>query len=403
MTNRTPDEVTQHVIAELLGITADAVGRYPWPGWLALDPLLQPTPHRWDASGALQALDEVSWREVTVELHRRHFVQLTGGALTASLWSWLTADPVAAGQIVHDRRLGETAVAHIEDRVRRLRHADDIDGGGQVLSETALSLQMTIRLLKDRGYSDAHGARLYGAAADLTRMHAWAIFDLHDTCADGTFKTALHSAHAASDPALGAHILAFWSIAASGTGRPADAEAMTAAALSAARGRTTPRVEAMLLSRRARARARQNDPLAYADLDRSAELLDARGHEEDPEWIYWFDRSEHLGALASTHLDMGHPDRAERTYADAAALFPADRARTQALFLSRRAEAQWRQGEAETACATAEKALDLTEAISSHRTAGPLHDLARRMRTHESVPAIRDFRERLATAFPANQ
>ena len=336
-------------------------------------------------------------------MDRRHFTLLTGTTLTASLYAWLTADPAAAGQITHARRIGEAAVARFEDRVRQLRQADDADGGGQLLSETATSLQLVVHLLKDRSYTDAHGARLHAAAADLARMHAWALFDIHDTCADAVYQAALRSAHTSSDPVLGSHILAFWSIAANNTGRAADAEAMTTAALSAARGRTTPRVEAMLLSRRARARAQQNDPAAFADLASAGELLvTADGNSyEDPEWVYWFDRSELLGAEASTHLDMNRPDRAEQTFLQAAVLFPSDRVRTQALFLTRQADAQRRQNDLERACATAHRALDLTEEISSHRSTGPLRDLAAALHEHREVPAVHELRERVATTLAA--
>ncbi|MFB6979093.1 hypothetical protein [Streptomyces scopuliridis] len=175
----------------------------------------------------------------------------------------------------------------------------------------------------------AGGARLRAAAADPARMHAWAVFDVHNAYADSMFQTALRSAHAAPDTALGSHILAFWSIAARNTGRPADAEAMTAAAPSGAQGRTTPRVEAMLLLPHGRARAHQNNPACWADLDQSQTPLQAADDHTDPEWVSWFDRSELLGALASTRLDLGRPDRAEATFVEAAALFPADRVRTQ--------------------------------------------------------------------------
>ncbi|MEU5431003.1 XRE family transcriptional regulator [Streptomyces olivoreticuli] len=393
---REPDQPTQYLIAELLDIPADTVGQYPWPRWLALDPLQQPTHHSWDAPGAIQTLDEVSGEE-NMTMQRRHFTQLTGVALTGSLWAWLTADPAAAGQITQGHRLGEAAVAHIEERVRQLRHADDIDGGGQLLAETSTSQQMLVHLLKDRTYTDAHGARLHAAAADLTRMHAWALFDLQDVCADALFNSALHSAHASGDPALGSHILAFWSIAANNSGRPADAEEMTAAALSASRGRSTHRVEAMLLSRRARARAHQNNPAALTDLDRAADLLTTadRHAGEDPEWVGWFDQAELLGAQASTHLDLGQPAHAEQLFSQTAALFPDDRIRTRSLFLAREADAQWRQADPERACATAHRALDLTEEISSHRAVGPLRDLATSMRTHTAIPAVRDLRERI--------
>ncbi|WP_329013579.1 hypothetical protein [Streptomyces sp. NBC_00690] len=176
--NRRPDPPTQRLIAELLGIPPDVVTQYHWPHWLALDPLQQPTLHTWDASGAIQALDEVSAREI-MTMDRRHFALLTGGTLTASLWAWLTADPAAAGQITDARRLGESAVARIEERVRQLRYADDIDGGGQLLTESSSSLKLVVRLLKDRSYTQKHGARLHAAAADLARMHAWSLFDVH--------------------------------------------------------------------------------------------------------------------------------------------------------------------------------------------------------------------------------
>jgi tetratricopeptide (TPR) repeat protein len=397
---RQPDRPTRVLIAELLGIPEEAAAQQPWPIWLSADPVQQPAHHCWNASGAVEALYEVSGSDM--EIDRRSFALLTGATLTASLMSWLTADPAAAGQISHGQRIGETAVAHIERRVRELRHADDTDGGGQLLEEAHASMGMVAQLLKDRSYTDAHGARLHAAAADFARMRAWAAFDTRGECPDDAFDAALHAAHAASDTALGAHVLAFWSIAAYNTERPADAEAMVTAALSAARGRTTDRVMAMLLSRRARARAHQNDPNCWADLDRSAELLDASDHaaDEDPDWVYWYDRCELLGAIASTHLDMGQPGRAEAVFAQAASLYPADRVRTHALFLSRQADAQWRQNDLERACATAGHALDLTADISSHRSTGPLLELAANMRPHNAVPAVRDFRER-ATAILA--
>ncbi|MFB6926397.1 XRE family transcriptional regulator [Streptomyces noursei] len=389
---RTPEPEAQLLIAELLGIDPEALVTCPWPNWLALDPLQRP-PHRsWDAHGAIAAINDVSKDR---PMDRRNRLLLTGVALTTSLWEWLTADPAVAGQITQGRRLGEAAVARLEQRVLALRHDDDIDGGGELVREADSALRLVASLLEQRTYSDAHGARLHAAAADLARMKAWAIFDVHDTCDDATFEAALHTAHAADDPALGCHILAFWAIAAYNTARAADAEAMIDAALSAARGRATPRVQAMLYSRRARARAHQRDAKCWRDLDQAGQLLHQGTRDEDPDWVAWFDEAELLGALASSQLDMDQPSRAEQTFVDASALFPRDRVRTQSLFLARQADAQWRQGEVDGACVTAHQALDLSESISSHRSTGPLHDLAARMGAHAGIAAVADFRDRL--------
>jgi transcriptional regulator with XRE-family HTH domain len=392
---RRPDRLTQSLLASLLGIPPAAVDERSWPQWLSADPAQQAPSFSWDRAGAIAALDELARSR---DMDRRNFILVTGNSLTASLLSWLTRDPAAAGQIAAGGRIGAAAVDHIERRVRELRRTDDADGGGQLIAEASASLGMVVTLLKERTYTDAQGSRLHAAAADFARIRAWAAFDVHDMCADTAFEGALRAAHAAADPALGAHILAFWSIAAHNCGRPADAEAMTAAALAAVRHRTTPRVEAMLYSRRARARAHLRDTRCWNDLGRAADLLDScsAGRDDDPDWAYWFDRSELLGTVASTHLDFDQPRPAEQAFIQAAALFPQDRVRTHALFLVRQADAQWRQNDIERACATAGRALDLTAEISSHRSTGPLRALSAAMTRRETIPAVREFRERAA-------
>jgi hypothetical protein len=71
---------------------------------------------------------------------------------------WLTAAPVSTGQMTRGRRLGEAAVAHVEAHVSDLRHTDDIDGGGKLLTEAA-ALNVVVSALKTRSCSDAHGVR----------------------------------------------------------------------------------------------------------------------------------------------------------------------------------------------------------------------------------------------------
>ncbi|MEU3921471.1 hypothetical protein [Streptomyces sp. NPDC029004] len=139
------------------------------------------------------------------------------------------------------------------------------------------------------------GSRLYAAAADLARQRAAALFDVEGECADGAYDTALRAADIAGDTALGANVLAFWSAAAYNTGRLHDAVAMASTGLTAVRGSSTPRVEALLTSRRGRARAHLGDPACWADFDRAEDLLAQADSHEDPDWAYWFDTAELLG------------------------------------------------------------------------------------------------------------
>ncbi|MEU7317883.1 hypothetical protein [Streptomyces sp. NPDC007083] len=120
-------------------------------------------------------------------MHRRSFL-FSSTALTASLFSWLTADPAAAGEIASGRRIGEAAVTHIERKVRMLCRTDDEDGGGTLIRETAAANEMVTEA--NRSYSLEHERRLYAAAADLERMRAWAMFDVHSSCDDRIFESA---------------------------------------------------------------------------------------------------------------------------------------------------------------------------------------------------------------------
>jgi hypothetical protein len=270
---------------------------------------------------------------------------------------------------------------------------DDADGGGTIIPETSSALALVEGLLRTRFYTDAHATRLYAAAADLARQRAAALFDVNGECADGAYDTALRAAHVAGDTALGAHILAFWSAAAYNTGRLHDAVALASTGLAAVRGRTTPRVEALLTSRRGRARAHLGDPACWRDFDRAeAFLADADGHQ-DPDWAYWFDGAELLAARASSHQDMDQPGLAADAFAHAQRLFDPAWIRTRALYLTRQADALYANGEVDHACATAGAALDLTESISSHRTAAPLLSLADRLATYDT-PQARDFHDR---------
>ncbi|MGW1976628.1 helix-turn-helix domain-containing protein [Streptomyces sp. NPDC001889] len=400
--NRSPDLPTQFLIADLLGIPRAAVHERPWPQWLSEDPAQRPAPRSWTLPGAAQSLTELAAPGSAVDTTRRDLVLIAGSTLTASLLAWITADPVAAGQLTTGRRIGDAAVTRVEDRVRMLRRMDDTDGGGAVLTEAASALALVRGLIRTRTYTAEQGARLYAAASDLARQHAAAAFDIHGACADRAFDTALRTAHAAGDTALGANALAFWTVSAYNTGRLQDAETMATTALAAVRGTATPRVEALVLTRRGRARAHLGDGRCWADFDRAETLFaqaDERG-ETGPDWSYWFDRAEILSARASSHRDLGEHQQAERLFGRATSLFASDAVRDRALYLTRQAEAQLAQGHIDHATATANTALDLTETISSHRTTTPLLTIADRL-TPSPLTAARDFAERARTILAA--
>ncbi|ATZ22006.1 hypothetical protein SLAV_39010 [Streptomyces lavendulae subsp. lavendulae] len=94
---------------------------------------------------------------------------------------------------------------------------------------------------------------------------------------------------------------------------------------------------------------------------------------------------------------MNRPGDAEPTFAAAARAFDGGAVRTHALYRARQADAQGRDGHHEQACGTAHQALDLTDQISSQRMARPLQDLVATMTSHQTLSAVSEFRDRIAT------
>ncbi|MFK0120756.1 transcriptional regulator [Streptomyces sp. NPDC090994] len=398
---REPDRPTRLVIADVLGIPPAAVDARPWPQWLAEDLLQRPHHRPWTRLAALDALTGLAESAATMDTTRRELVLIAGGTLTATLLAWITADPAAAGQMTTGATIGEAAVARVETHAAALRHTDDTDGGAAVLDETSSALSLVAGLIRTRSYTNQHGARLYAVASDLARQRAAAMLDVHSECADAVFDTALRTARIAGDNELGANVLNFWTVSAYNTGRYADAEAMASAGLAAVRGHATPRVEAMLTSRRARARAHLGDARCWQDFDHAEALLaEAEGHY-DPDWAYWFDEAELLGARASSHRDMGQPEPAATGFAQVRDLIAPTHVRTTALYTARQADALLDHGDIDRACAVADHALDLTATISSHRSTGPLLDLADRLAPYQTTSAVRDFRERVRAVLAA--
>ncbi|MDI5964088.1 hypothetical protein [Streptantibioticus silvisoli] len=64
-------------------------------------------------------------------------------------------------------------LAHFGGRLRELCRTDDEDGG-IILAETSSALTLVSGPLRTRSYTDAHGRRLYAAAASREEFSEWA-------------------------------------------------------------------------------------------------------------------------------------------------------------------------------------------------------------------------------------
>lgn len=393
---REPDRLTQDLIAEVFEVPDDARAEVPWPLWLP-SPELSEMYEPWTAAGTLAVLDAVV-RSGPVD--RRKFMILSGVTLTSMLHSWLTTEPDIAHAVAGEgHRVSPAMLDRISTRITDLQRADDQYGGGDLILEAEAHLSLVTRLLRHARYTEEQGARLYGQAADLARMVGWMAFDNgHHASAQRHFAAALRAAHSAGDPLLGANVLAFAAVQEYSAGNPDNAEAMVRTAQSAVRGRSTPRVDAMLAARQARALSKSGDAAGcYRALGRAADLVDQGSCDDDPAWAYWVLRPEIDMLAGSCLLDLGRPARAQVKFTEADAAYGPEYVRTHIVYLSRMATAQLQEGDLEGACGYADQALDLLTDINSHRSTEQVRDFAVKVAPHGDVPAVRALLERAHT------
>ncbi|MEU8141863.1 helix-turn-helix transcriptional regulator [Nonomuraea sp. NPDC048901] len=391
-----PDVVTQELLVKVFNLPEGEHLLAPWPLWLPA-PDIPELYYPWTPRGTVEVLAD-SLRSGRMD--RRGFVILSGVTLTTLLHDWLITEP----EIVHavtgsGRRVSTAMIGRIDERIADLQRADDTLGGGDLIGEAEAHLSLVTRLLSESSYTEAQGIRLNTQAADLARMAGWMRFDAgQHAAAQRYFHAALRSAHTSGDRLLGANILAFAAIQQYSVGNPHDADRMVRTAQAAARGRSTPTVDAMLHARQARALAKTGDARrCYHALNQAADCLNEGTSDDDPPWAYWVNRAEVDMLTGSCMLDLGDPARAQQKFTEADTGYGPGYVRTHALYLTRMATAQLQQKDLDRACDSAGQALSLTEHISSTRSTDHIRDFVELLAPYRTEPTARSFLDRART------
>ncbi|WP_239310581.1 hypothetical protein [Frankia sp. Cj3] len=210
---------------------------------------------------------------------------------------------------------------------------------------------------------------------------------------------ALHAAHSAGIPALGANVLKNMTLQLLDFDQRTDALTVADAALSAGKG-STPRTRAMLAVRKARAHAALGDRRDCTRALSDAETYLGKGErDDDPTWVRYFDRAEYCAQVAMTFVELGTPAPADRYFA--AALDPTSgisRVRDRATYLIRHAAVQVDLGDLDHAHALAHQALPHLEEAPSARNGYRIGELRSRLAPHRADPRIRILDTRLTAA-----
>jgi len=385
-----PDADAQRVLADLLRVPYELVRADGWPRWLPVWEVTGLTAP-WNEAGTVEALADLVG---SGRLDRRGFLTITGAALTGLAASWVEA-PSAFAAALNGDRVTDTMVSTIEQRISTLRTLDDQLGGARLLEQARGDLALITGLLSAGRYTEGIHTRLYALAARVSHLTGWMAYDAGLRSAGQRYYVgALRSARTAGDDAFGAFVLAEMGVHVSEAGRTAERVDLISTAIDNAPRTLSPYTQSFLYLHKAEALSRDGDhQRAGTALNRAGLLWEHHTVEENPDWLDWFGEAQLKSTEGKVLLRSGQVERATsslETSVEKAA--PRDKA----VRSSRLAEARLAGNDLDGALDAANHGAGLLEdKVSSVRALDRLKEFAEQLQAHRSVPAVREFRERL--------
>ncbi|MFB7996673.1 transcriptional regulator [Streptomyces sp. NPDC056002] len=349
--------------------------------------------------GAIEQVCEL-WRS---DVGRRDFLSgssVASSALVEPSRDWLISVPDSQVARSAGPRVGTSDVAAVRAMTQALTDLDHQYGSGHVRPVVVHYLNSVVSGLLAGSYREAVGRELFAAVARLTELAGYMAVDTGQPgLAQRYYIQSLRLAQAAGDRGYGGYVLAAsMSHLAAQLGNPREIAQLARAAQEGARGRVTPRAEAMFYAAEARGHALLGDARATQAVAGSALAALERAEPDsgdDPAWIAHFDAAYLADELAHCYRDLGHAEAARRQAEASLAGHPQSRARRRAIGLVLLATAQVQQREIEQACQTGTRAVELLGTLRSNRGAEYLDDFRQRLEPYRDEPVVREFGARL--------
>ncbi|GAA2491128.1 regulator [Streptomyces gobitricini] len=294
---------------------------------------------------------------------------------------------VTGGDIAALRSVGEL--------FRTLDHAY---GGGHARQALVRYLEHEAEPMLRGVYGETVGRRLFGAAADLTRLAGWTS---HDIAAHGLaqryFVQALRLSQAAGDRAYGSYVLITMSRQAVYLGHGREAVQLARVAQQGVGSSAPPVVQAMLHSVEARGHAVLGEVRACtSSLVRAERALDAaRPGDDVPYWARFFDEAQLADDFGHCHRDLQQyraaVQHAERSLQLRAPAFARSRLFCRVVL----ATARLGLGELDQACALGAEAAQQASEMRSARAVEYVRDFERRLEPYRDATPVRNYRDRV--------
>jgi len=324
-------------------------------------------------------------------MDRRHFLVVTGGALTTFAHDWLF-DPDRIAAAVKGKRIDHAVVDDLERVADARRRLDDTLGGGAALLRSVREdLRLVIEILSNASYTEDVGKRLHAVAAEFARITGGLANDLdQQALGQRYYLSALRAAHASGDRGVGAHVLSWLS----GQARhhdPRDAIRLAESAMTNRR-ELTPAVSARLHGTLAMAAslAGETKTADHAQA-RMFELTAVVDMATEPAWIYWWSQAEAHYHAGQSALGLNNPKRAEGHFRTMLSCLDPAFPRDRAMALPKLAMARVQLRELDGACRAAGEAATLARRLGSERVRTRLVEFRRAVQPHANAAPVKDF------------
>jgi tetratricopeptide (TPR) repeat protein len=320
-------------------------------------------------------------------VQRREFI----GAMAA------LAIPLARTEQPTSRRIGQSDIDELRRRTARLRRLDNIMGGAETFPVYSAEVDFTQRLLRESSHAIEIGQQLRALLAEQQQQAGWAAFDHgQHALAQRLYSESRDAAEEAGALDLAGNALAYAAYQQTTTSQSGTALATDSCEV--ARPMATPKVNALLLERKAWAHATAREPQeADRALNLAREALQVHDDRPDPDWVFWVNDAEIDIMAGRCWTELRRPLRAVPVLEQVLSGFDDTHARDKALYLTWLATSYLHAHEVEQAAATLTRAADLAAGVSSVRPAVRIQAVARQLTRYRSTPAVVDLLTRLGT------
>ncbi len=279
------------------------------------------------------------------------------------------------------------------------RSLDHAYGGGHARQALVRYLEHETEPMLRGRYGEQAGRRLFGAAADLTRLAGWTSYDVAaHGLAQRYFVQALRLSQAAGDRAYGSYVLVTMSRQAIHLGHGREAVQLARVAQQGVGTAASPTVQALLHAVEARGHGVLGEVRACTtSLARAERALEsARPGEEVPAWARFFDEAQLADEFGHCHRDL-QQYRAAALHAERSLqLRGPGYVRSRLFCRVVLATARLALGEVEQACALGAEAAQQAARLRSARAHEYVRDFERRLEPYRDAAPVRIYRERVA-------